>query len=84
MTKVQVTIPLSRPLNEKDYESISHMHSVYGIFAARLAPVGDALFVEYDASRMSREEVRETLAENGLPISLGLFEPGPSEHAIPG
>lgn len=68
MTKVQVTFPLSRALNDKDLTSISHVHAVYGIFAARLVPAGDAIFIEYDASRLSRKEVRETLAENGLPI----------------
>ena len=69
MTKVQLTIPLSRPLAEPDFKSISHVHSVYGILAARLLPAGNALFVEYDASRLSPKEVRGTLAESGIPIT---------------
>jgi hypothetical protein len=68
MTKVQMTVQLSRPLVEKDFESIARVHSVYGMFAARLTPSSDKLFVEYDASRLTASEVRGTLAENGIPI----------------
>ena len=68
MTKVQTTFKLSRPLTDDDLKHISHMHAVYGMFATRLLPSGDELFVEYDASRLSPKEVRGTLAENGLPI----------------
>lgn len=69
MTKVQVTFPFSRPLTESDLVSISHMHSVYGFLAVRLTPAGDALFVEYDASRLNRKEVRGSLEQNGLPLA---------------
>ena len=69
MTKVQTTVKLSRPLTDKDLESISHMHAVYGMLATRVSPSGDELFVEYDASRLSLKEVRGTLAQNGIPIT---------------
>ena len=69
MTKVQITVPLSRTLQEQDFERIARIHSVYGMLAARVLPPGNHLFVEYDASRLSRDEVRGTLAENGIPIT---------------
>lgn len=69
MTKVQATFKLSRPLTEKDFESISHVHAVYGILAARVLPSADELFVEYDSTRLARVEVKETLARHGLPIT---------------
>jgi hypothetical protein len=68
MTKVQTTFKLSRALEDKDLESISRMHSVYGMLATRLQPSGDELFVEYDASRLSLNEVRGTLEQHGLPL----------------
>ena len=44
------------------------MHSVFGFFAVRLAPSGQELFVEYDFSRLSEEEVRGSLQEKGIPV----------------
>ncbi len=69
MTKVQTTFKLSRPLTDGDLKSISHVHAVYGMFAVRVSAADDELYVEYDASRLSREEVRGTLEENGLPLT---------------
>ncbi len=68
MTKVQCTFKLSRELNDQELEKIAHIHAVYGILAARLKP-SDQLFVEYDASRLSRNEVEGTLEENGIPLA---------------
>ena len=75
MTKVQVTFPLTRTLTESDLPHIAHMHSVLGFNAVRLKPSGDALFVEYDASRLSPKEVRGALEASGLPV--GTPEPLP-------
>ena len=69
MTKVQTTFKLARSLDDRDLKRISHIHAVYGIFAARVLPSGDELFVEYDASRLSPDEVRGTLEQNGIPIA---------------
>jgi hypothetical protein len=69
MTKVQVTIGLSRPLNDDDLKNIARMHSVYGILATRVLPSGEALFVEYDASRLSKSEVLGTFEEHGIPVA---------------
>ena len=68
MTKVQTTFKLSRALEDKDFENIGRTHSVYGMFTTRLQPSGDELFVEYDASRLSLNEVRGTLEQHGLPL----------------
>lgn len=69
MTKVQTTFPLGRALADADYANISRMHSVYGFIAVRIKPAGDELFVEYDASRLSRKEVLGSLQEHGLPVN---------------
>ena len=68
MTKVQLSFKLSRALNDQDLDSISRVHGVYGFFVVRPRPAGDELFIEYDASRLSPQDVRQTLGENGLPI----------------
>ncbi|HSU32191.1 MAG TPA: hypothetical protein VLJ11_13240 [Bryobacteraceae bacterium] len=68
MTKVQLTYKLTRGLTDKDLESISRMHAVYGFFAVRLCPSGDELFVEYDAARLNPNEVRASLEEHGIPV----------------
>ena len=69
MTKVDVTFKLWRALTDRDLESISHIHAVYGILTARVQPSGDELFVEYDASRLLPAEVRGTLEQNGIPLA---------------
>ncbi len=68
MTKVDVTYKLSRALTDRDLESISRIHTVYGILTARVQPSGEELFVEYDASRLLPAEVRGTLEEHGIPL----------------
>ena len=68
MTKVQTKFKLSRALDDSDCESVSRVHSVYGILAARVQPSSEELFVEYDYSRLSLKEVRGILTERGIPI----------------
>ena len=69
MTKVQTIIKLSRALADQDLEAISQVHAEYGIFATRLLPSAEELFVEYDAARLSILEVRGTLEQHGLPLA---------------
>jgi len=45
------------------------MHSVYGFLVVRLAGSGNDLFVEYDFSRLSLDDVKASLEENGIPIT---------------
>ena len=68
MTKVQRTFKLARELNDEELGKISHIHAVYGILAARLKSASE-LFVEYDSTRLSREEVEGTLEQNGIPLA---------------
>jgi len=69
MTKVDATFKLSRALTKHDFESISRVHAVYGMLAARVLSSGNELFIEYDASRLSLAEVRGTLEEHGIPLT---------------
>jgi len=69
MTKVQITFKLSRELTDKELNEISRLHTVYGLFATRVLPSGDGIFVEYDASRLSPKEVRGTLQQHGIPLT---------------
>jgi hypothetical protein len=68
MTKVQLKLKLTRALTDKDLESISRMHAVYGFLAVRLCPSGDELFIEYDAARLNPNEVRASMEEHGIPV----------------
>ena len=68
MTKVQTTVKLARELKDAELTSLSHLHAVYGIFAARVLPSNE-LLIEYDASRLSPAEVRGTVEQHGLPIA---------------
>lgn len=69
MTKVDLTFKLARGLTDKELDSIARIHAVYGMLTVRLLPSGDELFVEYDASRLSPNEVRGVLAQHGIPIT---------------
>lgn len=68
MTKVQLSFKLARPLEDDDLRQIARIHSVFGMLATRVLPSGDELFVEYDASRLTPDDVRGTLASHGLPL----------------
>jgi hypothetical protein len=68
MTKVQLEYNLVRPLTDADAGAVADVHSWYGIQRVQLAPSLDKLFVEYDASRLSEEDVEAVLLRFGLPI----------------
>jgi allophanate hydrolase subunit 1 len=70
MTKVQISYKLSRTLDDKDFESISRLTSVYGIFFAKIAPSLDTLLIEYDASRLTHSQLQAVLERHGLPIKI--------------
>jgi hypothetical protein len=69
MTKVQITFKLTRELTDQDLKALAHVHTVYGILAARLQPSRKELFIEYDYSRLSAKEVRGMLQEHGIPVA---------------
>jgi hypothetical protein len=68
MTKVQLTFKLTRDLSDQDLKALAHVHAVYGILAARVVASSNELFVEYDASRLSPDDVRGTLQQHGIPV----------------
>jgi hypothetical protein len=69
MTKVQTAYKLSRTLGDEDLESLSKLPSVYGIFFAKLAPSLDSMLIEYDASRLTHDQLDAILETRGLPIT---------------
>jgi hypothetical protein len=68
MTKVQNTYKLSRALVDADAENLKRLHSVYGIYFVRLNPAAGELLVEYDASRLTPQDLQATLEQHALPI----------------
>lgn len=68
MTKLQLQYPLVRPLDGSDAGGIANVHSWYGIIRVIPAPAGDAVSIEYDASRLSEKEVEAVLHRFGIPI----------------
>jgi copper chaperone CopZ len=68
MTKVTLHYELSRPLSDSDLESISRVHSVYGIVRVQVAPALDKITVDYDASRLMKQDVEAVLARHDIPI----------------
>ena len=68
MTKVDARYRLSHPLGDGLLERIAGVHSVYGIVRVRLDEAGGGLTVEYDASRLTPEQVDAVLRRAGLPV----------------
>lgn len=70
MTKVQLHYALAHPLDDALLERIAALHGVYGMI--RLAPGPDGLTVEYDASRLTEQDVEAHLRRAGIPIQLSV------------
>ena len=68
MTKVQTEYELVRPLADADASRVADVHSWYGILRVQPAPSLDKLAVEYDASRLTEQDVEAVLHRFGLPI----------------
>ena len=68
MTKVQLRYELLRPLDETLMKRISDAHGIYGFQRIQLEPSLDKIFVEYDASRLSRDGVEAKLHASGIPV----------------
>jgi len=70
MTKVQIHFRLERPLTEELMERIATAHSIYGIMRIQVTPTERELLVDYDASRLTTENVEAALRRGGIPIDL--------------
>lgn len=68
MTKIQLSYPLLRALEDSDLDSIANLHGVYGIMRVQVAPSLDKVVVDYDATRMSEQDVESVLYRFGIPI----------------
>ncbi len=72
MTKVELHYRLTHKLqDEKLMDAVSRLHGVYGMGKVTLAPTLDALTVEFDASRLTADEVEDWLKRFGLPVVAG-------------
>lgn len=69
MTKVTLPYDLSRKLTEADYPNIAAVHSVYGMVRVAMAPSRDKITVDYDASRLMKDDVEAALARYGIPVA---------------
>ena len=70
MTKVTLHYDLSRPLSDSDLENIARVHSVYGMVRVQVAPALDKITVDYDASRLVKQDVQAVLARYNIPIRV--------------
>ena len=68
MTKVQLEYDLLRPLRDEDSKAISDVHGWYGFQHVQVAPSLDKIRVEYDASRLTEQDVEAVLVRYGVPI----------------
>lgn len=67
MTKIQLSFPLTAPLDEPQMKRVADLHGTYGIISAH--PEGEGLRVEYDGTRFSAKDVEAALARIGLPLA---------------
>ena len=68
MTKVQLNYDLQHPLDSALMTAIDRAHSLYGLLRVQVAGGGGQLLVDYDASRLTRDQVEAALHGAGLPI----------------
>jgi hypothetical protein len=68
MTKVLLEFELTCPLTAGHLQRISDAHGWYGMHRITIAPSSDRLTVEYDASRLTPEQVESGLHRAGLPV----------------
>ncbi len=70
MTKVTLHYSLTRPLADEDFQNIARVHGVYGMARVQAAPSRDQITVDYDASRLRKDDVEAVLAHHGIPIRV--------------
>ena len=68
MTKVTLHFKLLAPLTEKLMENISRAGSIYGLTKVQVTPTLDGLTVDFDASRLTIDEVLAALGGAGIPV----------------
>jgi len=68
MTKVTLHYNLERPLTEPELGSVADLPSTYGIVRVQVAPGLNKIIVDYDASRLMKDDVESVLHQHGVPI----------------
>jgi hypothetical protein len=68
MTKVTLHYDLLRPLRDNDLEQVDNVRGTYGIARLQVSPGRDRLTVDYDASRLMKQDVEAELRRHGLPL----------------
>jgi hypothetical protein len=68
MTKVTLHYDLERPLTEPELSCVADLPSTYGIARVQVAPGLDKITVDYDASRLVKDDVEAVLHRHGVPI----------------
>jgi len=69
VTKVDLRCRLERPLDEQLAPRLRQAASTYGILKVSLEEFPKAIFLQYDASRLSRQQALKVLHELGIPAT---------------
>lgn len=69
MTKVVTRFTLTRALDEALMNRIADAHSLFGLQRVQLSPDLKDVIVEWDASRLSLEQVGSALHGAGIPAT---------------
>jgi hypothetical protein len=69
MTKVQLEYDLPAPLDEAGLKRVAAAHSLFGMLRVQVGDSLDRLLVDYDASRLTRDQVEAALHGAGLAVS---------------
>jgi len=67
MTKIEIQYALSRPVDDIVMERIAAAHGIFGLTHVRLLASLREIHVEYDASRLTPEQVLAALHRAGIP-----------------
>lgn len=68
MTKITLRFELLAALDEQMMAWISRAGSVYGLTRVQVTPNLDGLIVDFDASRLTVDEVEHVFAKAGIPV----------------
>ncbi len=66
MTKVTLQFELLAPLDERLMANLSRVGAVYGLSRVQVTPQLDGLVVDFDASRLSIQDVERELGKAGI------------------
>ena len=70
MTKVQLEYDLTQPLTEAQMPRVAAAHALLGMMRVQVTGGAlDRLLVDYDASRLTRDQVEAALAGAGLAVT---------------